>query len=194
MLLKMDIGIIRRKINIVILLSLSMFSCKIPQNNVERADNFSKCKLHEQQFDIDLTGYKEFNSELTDFFNTTSNEYDILKIFMRGGNHQDSYLKRWFINEKQKWMRVDQKDTEKARLVSGISPEGIDDLLGTISTGSFMQTCNYSSNNDSYIYLIKRLDKIKFQYFTSSADYNSLGDSDKDKVYNAIRVFLALEE
>jgi hypothetical protein len=178
----------------LLILIIACFSCKInsskqfPNYEAERLD----CTLSQKEFEIAAESFKDFNLQLTDFL-AAKNKYDILKIFMKGGNHKKSFLKRWFLNEKNMWVEL-HRGNEKVtkREVSKRSDE-IENLMSLVEEGSFMQSCEYQSNNDTYLLLIQENGIIKFQYLSVNLDYKALSDSDKNKIDNAVKLFSFFE-
>ena len=61
-----------------------------------------------------------------------------------------------------------------------------------IEEGSYIQICNYTTANISYLYLIKIKGVIKFQY-SSSMKSNALDLKSKNKIQKFLTVFRKLE-
>ena len=196
----MGIGITKKnnmlpKILGILFLMLVCFSCKTnsTSQNISHTISNPPCKLHQKDFDIASDGFKEFNLQLNNFFKT-KNKYDVLKIFMKGGNHEKSFLKRWLLDENKKWVQISQKNKIETKHYLKNVPSEIDSLISLVQEGSFMQECVYNSNNDSYLLLIKDSGKIKFQYMSMTIDSGALSDLDNNRIDAAIKVFSFFEK
>lgn len=171
------------------------FSCNINKSKKSETNNTlnSRCQLLSMDFTIDYSTMKDFEKEIRSYFNDEY-YYDILVVFMKGGNHQLSYLHRWYLQEEKSWTMLNIKNGLKTKKVVEEFPKKTIPLINNITNGNFVQVCDYSSNNDTYLYLIKENANIKIKYISSSSTHFELSQKDKNKIKNIIDVFEALEK
>ncbi|MFY0604941.1 MAG: hypothetical protein JXQ93_13460 [Flavobacteriaceae bacterium] len=148
------------------------------------------CELTKKEFSIDYNSYDNFKEELKDFLES-KNEYDILYLFVSGGNEKKSFLKRWYLdgNKLNEIMKDDAKNTKE---IVNYSYNDFIKLFNMVENESFIQTCSYSSSNDSYMILTRESSKINFKYFSTSYSYNELNKSESKKIKNALNLITYL--
>lgn len=144
------------------------------------------CKLYNQEFSVETATFKEFKEPLSDFFNS-ENRFDLLFIKMKGGNHSESEMKRWFIKDEIAYKIAWTQGKRQMDLIN-VGTEKIVELANTIESGDYMQICPYSTNNDSYLILIKSNSVLKFKYTSTDKDYQGLSLTERNKISNVVNL------
>lgn len=162
-------------------------SVRLPQSNSSNEDD---CKIFSQEFSVDASTYKEFSGPISDFLKS-ENQLDIMCINMKGGNHVASEMTRWLVEDgimyKSTWS---QGKKEKDSIV--VDNERMIEFAESIERGDFMQMCSYSTNNDSYLIMIKSNSEVKFKYTSTGKNYHALPTSERDKILNVINLLTYL--
>lgn len=152
----------------------------------------SYCQLFEDDFEVDSKSFKNFSVYIDDF-NLKKHPYDVLSIFMKSGNHQESKLTRYFLSENMKWTQLEVSGNNKNKTLTHDSNDKVQSSLIGGELKSFTQHCTYSTNNDLYMILIRKNGKYIFKYNSVSTNYISLNNLDKDKVKSFIEVLEILD-
>jgi len=127
-------------------------------NSVQAQD----CNIVRVDLELDSKAYVGFVDDLNSFYKS-SYEYDIIMLKVKGGNRNKSYLSRYYFDDK--WITYKNeagKLVDKEEFV--IDNLYMDTLLQGMNLGSYLNLCPLSSSNDSYIYMIKKEEKIVFRY------------------------------
>lgn len=157
------------------------------ENTIER------CLLTQEDFTIKSNNFEIFQLEL-DSFLKSKYKYDILKIYIKGGDPNQSYCERWFLNNRKEWNMVFISEEKKLNSSFSVDSTELTNSLRKIEYGSFIQNCLYSSSNTTYLYLIKLNGNLRFQYYSIFEDLRFLSKPEKDKIDDAMMFYSVLKK
>lgn len=164
----------------------TILCCSSNKALISAASSGDSCRLFRKEFSIDTSTYKEFSKHLSEFFQS-ENAFDLLFIKMKGGNHPASELKRWYITD-DVVHEMTLTGSGKRTDTFGSNAGKILELATSVENGEYLQVCPYSSNNDSFLLLIKINSTVTFKYASTESDYRGLPISERNKILNVIRL------
>jgi hypothetical protein len=177
--------------NKAFLILFILFASCTPQisKDFQVTKKVNMCEIVDASFTIDY--YGNFSTELLEFLSST-NSIDVLQIKIRGGHPESSFLKRWTFVDNTKLLKNEKTFDQKFNQEIKSDFNALKKEIEQIEQGSYIQICNYTTANISYLYLIKIKGVIKFQY-SSSMKSNALDLKSKNKIQKFLTVFRKLE-
>lgn len=185
----------KRVLLLLLILFISIFSicCQIikAQNRVKENHSFPECSLNNEEFDIDFESFSSFKHDLESFMNGEY-EYDVLTLFIKGGNNQESKLQRCHSNINGEWINI--KKSPDSIIENKFYSEELIILIDEIKQENYIQSCDYTTNNDAYLIMIRNKKGIVFKYYSISRNYTSLAEDDILRLDGMIKVIDLLKE
>jgi hypothetical protein len=149
------------------------------------------CTFVQQKFEIDTSGFKEFNSELADFMKSQQ-DFDALIIEMKGGEHEPSHLNRWTLINGELFKTEMRQGSRNVAKVKSVDIEDVVKRGDTMRLASYMKICPYSSDSNLFLFLISNKNGVIFKY-SAPETYKFLEGKNLEQIKGAASIFDLLQ-
>jgi hypothetical protein len=138
-----------------------IFLCFIFCANITKNQHLN-CQLYSVDFNISSEDFPEFSSIINSFYDSQC-AFDFVLLKIKGGNPNGSYILRYNYEDEWFYHYKGADDNTKTLKVTADSTiiKGFESFN---KIGHFIEICPYSSNNDLYVYMIKKNGEIYAKY------------------------------